>query len=66
MSLGVLIMNLKTYRVEITETLQRIVELDALSLDEAIIEIQRQYHNEEIILQSDDCIDTQINAFNPE
>ena len=59
-------MNRKTYRIEITETLQRIVELDAASLDDALLEIRRQYHNEDIVLQSDDCIDTQIKALCPE
>lgn len=58
-------MTIKTYHIEITETLQRIVELEAHSLDEAITEINRQYNNEEIVLDDADFMDAQINAFNP-
>jgi hypothetical protein len=59
-------MSLKKYQIEITETLRRIVELDARSLDDAMIEINRQYNNEEIVLDNDDFIDAQITVVNPE
>jgi L-lactate utilization protein LutC len=54
---------LKTYKVEITETLQRIIEVEAASLDDAITEIRRQYQDEEIILDSGDYIDTVISGY---
>ncbi|MDP3837293.1 MAG: DpnD/PcfM family protein [Methylococcales bacterium] len=56
-------MSLKKYQIEITETLQRIVEVEAASLDDAIVEIRKQYENEEIILDSSDCVETDISEF---
>lgn len=53
---------LTTYKIEITETLQRIIEVDAASLDDAITEIRRQYQDEEIILDSNDYIDSIISG----
>jgi beta-galactosidase beta subunit len=58
-------MSFKKYQIEITETLRRIVELEARSLDEAMSEIHRQYNDEEIVLDDADFMDAQINAFNP-
>lgn len=57
-------MTLKKYQIEIIEILQRIVEIDANSLDDAIIEITRQYKNQQIILYSSDYIQTDIIEFN--
>ena len=57
-------MSLRTFQIEITETLQRIVEVEATSLDDAITEITKQYKNEEIILESSDCVETNITEFN--
>lgn len=54
---------LTTYTIEITEILQRIVEVEAASLDDAISEIRKQYKNEEIILDSGDCVETDISEF---
>ena len=48
---------MKTYRVEITETLQRIVYVDAKSAEEAEREVEERYHNEEIVLDSSDYQD---------
>lgn len=56
---------LKTYTIEITEILQRIIEIEAASSDDAIAEIRKQYENEKIILDSSDCIETDIIEFNP-
>ena len=51
---------MKTYRVEITETLQRIVYIDAKSAEEAKRNVEERYHNEEIVLDSSDYQDTEI------
>lgn len=59
------IMSLRKYKIEITETLQRIVEIEAASLNDAISEIRKQYEDEEIILDSSDCVETDITEFNP-
>lgn len=51
---------MKTYRVVVTETLQRIVYVDAKSAEEASRKVEEQYHNEEIVLNSSDYQDTEI------
>lgn len=44
----------KVYKIEIEETLQKVVEIQASSLDEAISIAQEIYSNEEYILNEDD------------
>ena len=51
---------MKTYRVVVTETLQRTVYIDAKSAEEAKNEVEECYHNEEIVLDSSDYQDTKI------
>ena len=51
---------MKTYRVVVTETLQRIVYIDAKSAEEAKRNVEERYHNEEIVLDSSDYQDTEI------
>ena len=51
---------MKTYAVEITETLQRIVYVDAKSAEEAKDEVEEQYYNAKIVLDSSDYQDTKI------
>ena len=51
---------MKTYAVEITETLQRIVYIDAKSAEEAERNVEERYHNEKIVLDSSDYQDTEI------
>ena len=54
------------YQVEITETLQRIVSIDAADKDAAILTVKQLYRNEDIMLDSSDYIDTAIDIFPPE
>ena len=51
---------MKTYRVVVTETLQRIVYIDAKSAEEAKRNVEERYHNEEIVLDSSDYQGTEI------
>ena len=51
---------MKTYRVVVTETLQRIVYVDAKSAEDAKRNVEERYHNEEIVLDSSDYQDTEI------
>ena len=51
---------MKTYKVVVTETLQRIVYDDAKSVEEAKCNVEERYHNEEIVLDSSDYQDTEI------
>ncbi len=53
----------QSYPIEITQTLQRIVTLESDSLENAIIEIRRQFNNEEIVLDDNDYLDTEIRAY---
>ena len=51
---------MKTYKVQITETLQRTVEVEATDEDAAVDAVNNQYRDEEIILDSDDANDVEI------
>ena len=48
------------YTIEITETLQRQIEIKANSHDEALKIIKEKYKNEEIVLTADDFIDVEF------
>ena len=43
----------KVYQIEIEETLQRVVKIEANSLDEAIDIAQNRYSNQEYILEDE-------------
>ena len=46
----------------ITETLQRLIEVDVVEMDCNPIEyVRNQYHDEEIILDSSDLVETEFN-----
>lgn len=51
---------MKTYRVVVTETLQRTVYIDAKSAEEAKGVAEERYHNEEIVLDWGDYQDTKM------
>ena len=51
---------MKTYKVVITETLQRTVYIDAKSAEEAKDEVEEQYYKAKIVLDSSDYQDTEI------
>ena len=48
------------FQVQITETLQRLVEVDAWSAKDAEAFVRRQYRSGEIVLDSSDHIDTNV------
>jgi len=48
------------YIVEIEEILQKVVEVEAESKDEAWKKVSQQYKDEEIVLDSSDHVDTTI------
>lgn len=50
------------YKIEITETLQRQIEIEANSKEEAERIAKQKYQNEEIVLSSDDYVDTSISV----
>lgn len=54
------------YDIEITEVLQKVVSTKAASLQEAIQDVEEQYHNSEIILDAEDLKETTIEAAHPQ
>lgn len=48
-----------TYKIEITETLQKQIEVEASSKEEAIKKAKEQYQNQEIVLNENDYVDTE-------
>lgn len=48
------------FQVQITETLQRLVEVDARSARDAELFVRQQYRSGEIVLDSSDHIDTDV------
>ena len=49
-----------TYKVEITETLQKIIEIDAKDAETALCFAKQLYRSEEIVLDYSDYVDTEI------
>lgn len=49
---------MKVFKVEITETLQKTVEVKALDEADAIIKVKEMYRKEKIILNETSYIDT--------
>ena len=56
-------MSLQSYPLEITQTLQRIVTVEADSLENAVLKLHAQLNNETIVLDYNDCLDTKINLY---
>ena len=56
----------KTYKIEIEETLQRIVEIEANSLDEAIDIAQNRYSNQEYVLDYQDYKGAEFSEYKDE
>lgn len=54
----------KDYKILIEETLQRVVNVKANSLDEAIRIVEAKYQEEEIVLDYTDYVDVKINEYN--
>ena len=51
------------YKIEITETLSRIIEIEAPSAEEAIDKAWQMYRAEDIVLDADDWVGTEIEGF---
>ena len=54
---------MKTFKIEIKETLSKIIEIEANSIEDAIEKTTLLYKHEEIILSADDYFDTEIGHF---
>ena len=53
----------KVFHIEIMETLSNMVEVRAENEQEALLKVRDRYRNEEVVLYSDDFIDTKFNIF---
>lgn len=51
---------MKIFKVEITEVLQKIIDVEADSLEEALSKVKLKYKKEQIILDSSNLIETNI------
>ena len=51
---------MKTYKLELVETLSRIVEVEAESYEEALEKLEDDYNNQRIILDSNDFVGHEI------
>lgn len=56
----------KEYQIEIEETLQRVINIRANSVEDAIKIAEERYKNEEIILDYNDLKDTKFKNYNDE
>lgn len=56
----------KEYEIEIQETLQKVIKVNANSLDEALDIAKQQYENEEITLDYNDLKDTNFKEYTDE
>jgi len=57
---------MKKYKVEIEETLNRIVEVDAENEDEAYMKVKEMYKNCEIVLMAEDFLDVEFSVLKEE
>lgn len=51
------------YKIEIKETLSRIINIEADNEEGAIRKVRDQYKNQKIVLDDSDYIDTEINFY---
>ncbi len=52
---------MKKYKIRVTETLVKVVEIEAPDLAEAIWKAMSQYDEEKIVLSGDDFLDVDFN-----
>ncbi len=48
------------FKIEVKETLSKVIEIEAENVEEAIQKVSKFYKDEEIILDSEDYLDTSI------
>lgn len=51
---------METFKVEVKETLSRIIEIQADSNEEALLRIEELYKKQEIVLDADDFVETEF------
>lgn len=51
---------MEIFKIEVKETLSRIIEIEANSEEEAFSRIQDTYNKGEIVLDAEDCVETEF------
>jgi len=51
---------METFKIEVKETLTRIIDIEADSIEEAFFKVREMYRDEEIVLDSEDYVDTEF------
>lgn len=54
----------KTFHIEIVETLSQVIEIVAEDEQSALLKAQQLYRSEEVVLDSEDYMDTKYNILN--
>ncbi|NDP28401.1 MAG: protein dpnD [Flavobacterium sp.] len=54
---------METFKIEVQEFLSRIVEIEAKNIDEAILRLKEMYNSEEIVLDNEDFVTSEIEEF---
>ena len=57
---------MKKYQIQITETLQRVIEVEANNYDEAEDKVNEDYRNGDIVLDYSDYMSTEIERYGNE
>ncbi len=55
-------LRMKKFRIEVTEVLRRIVDVEAESETEAIDTVWQMYRNCDVVLDASDYVETEISA----
>lgn len=56
---------METFKIEIQEFLSRIIEVEAKTENEAITKARAMYENQEIVLDSDDFVSSEVELIKP-
>jgi hypothetical protein len=54
---------METFKIEIQEFLSKIIEIEAKNIEEAVTKVKNLYQNEEIVLDFQDYVTTEINKY---
>lgn len=54
---------MKTFNIEVQEILSKVISIEAVSHNEAILKVKEMYSNQEIVLDAEDYKDTDIIIF---
>lgn len=54
---------METFKIEIQEFLSKIIEVEAENIEEAVTKVKKLYQDEEIVLDSEDYVTTEINQY---